>query len=52
MNGKGYPLNWEYSFDFTLNMLMYRDSYVDSSWHMLWPDAVYVDHADRPPDDA
>lgn len=52
MNGKCYPLNWEYSFDFTLNMLMYRDSSVDSSWHMLWPDAVYVDHSDRPPGDA
>ena len=41
-----------YQFDSVLHLVMYKDPQGDSLWHPLWPGSEYVDHEDRPPDDA
>ena len=50
--GTGYPVNWLYQYDSVLHLVMYNDPQGDSLWHPLWPGSEYVDHEDRPPDDA
>lgn len=51
-DGTGYPTNWLYQYDSVLHLVMYKDPQDDSLWHPLWPGSEYVDHEDRPPDDA
>ncbi|WP_306755560.1 hypothetical protein [Agathobacter rectalis] len=44
--------NWLYQYDSVFHLVMYKDPQGDSLWHPLWPGSEYVDHEDRPPDDA